>query len=102
MALNEELHFKNRKFFYANKKITTNFINIIISINLPARSALSRDTLLIHHLSFNPLLNLWFFLKNGLLVISLQVTYHRGLILIQSHPCTKYSTCCWRSSIGQR
>lgn len=94
MDLNEELHFKNRKFFYANKKITTNFINIIISINLPARSALSRDTLLIHHLSFNPLLNLWFFLKNGLLVISLQVTYHRGLILIQSHPCTKYSTCC--------
>ncbi len=63
MALNEELHFKNRKFFYANKKITTNFINIIISINLPTRSALSRDTLLIHHLSFNPLLNLWFFLK---------------------------------------
>ena len=29
MALNEELHFKNRKFFYANKKITTNFINDI-------------------------------------------------------------------------
>ena len=35
MALNEELHFKNRKFICANKKITTHFINIIISINLP-------------------------------------------------------------------
>src|SRR5699024_1168239 len=102
MALNEELHFKNRKFIYANKKITTQFINIINSINLLTRYALSRDALLIHHLSFNHLLKLWFFLKNGLLVISLQVTYHRGLILIQSHPCTKYSTCCWRSSIGQR
>ncbi|KXH02093.1 hypothetical protein HMPREF3040_00852, partial [Escherichia coli] len=79
MALNEERHFKNRKFICANKKITTHFINIIISINLPSRCALSRDALLIHHLSFNPLLKLWFFLKNGLLVISLQVTYHRGL-----------------------
>ena len=70
MTLNEELCFKNRKFICANKKITTHFINIIISINLLTRSALSRDALLIHHLSINPLLKLWFFLKNGLLVSS--------------------------------
>lgn len=70
MVLNEELNFKNRKFFYVNKKIIINFINIIILINLLFRSVLLRDILLIYYLFFNFFLNLWFFFKNGLLVIS--------------------------------
>lgn len=70
MVLNEEFNFKNRKFFYVNKKIIINFINIIILINLLFRSVLLRDILLIYYLFFNFFLNLWFFFKNGLLVIS--------------------------------